>query len=86
MASFQDAASAVGSRLLDAIGKGPGFVTVAVLEITLAFTLAVQAKELSGFVAALGVVNAALYGGGAFKAHSDNKLAANGVTNGNVSH
>lgn len=85
--NFKDTISSAASSALQAVGKGPGFVAVGVLEVILAFVLAVQAKDLSGFVAALGVVNTALYGAGAFKAHSDNKFAAsNGNGNGTLAN
>jgi hypothetical protein len=60
--------------LLPAIGKGPGFVAVALLEVIITAILAWRAIDLTSYALALAAINGPLYGAGAWKAHSDNSV------------
>ncbi len=61
------------SGVVRALGKGPGYVALAVFETILGFALALrQPDALDGFALVLGAVNVAVYGGGAVNAFAKN--------------
>lgn len=59
-------------QLLLALGKGPGFLALAFVEVGLAALLVYNGFVLDSFVLALGAINVPVYGSGAAKAWSDN--------------
>jgi hypothetical protein len=67
------------SELVQLLGKGPGYVALAVAELGVGAWLAARGADLSGFALVLGAVNAGVYGGGAWKVAAE---ARNGGGNG----
>jgi hypothetical protein len=64
------------------LGKGPGYVLVALLEVAVACVIAHLGKDLSGLAYVFGAINVPFYGTGVWKAMSDNKATVLGGTNG----
>jgi hypothetical protein len=59
--------------VIQLLGKGPGYVALAVAELGVGAWLAARGADLSGFALILGAVNAGVYGGGAWKAAAEAK-------------
>ena len=73
MANFMEAC-------IKAAGRGAAYIALAVVEVLLAYHLALTKSEaLTGFATVLGVVNAAVYGGGMVKAAAEARANGNGV-------
>ena len=60
------------------LGKSPGFIVLALVEVVLAVTLIYIGKDVGYLPAIYGAINVPVYGAGAWKASSDNKVIANG--------
>jgi hypothetical protein len=61
------------NNLIQLLGKGPGYVALAVAELIAGTWLATRGSDLSGFALVLGAVNAGVYGGGVMKAMAEAK-------------
>ena len=59
--------------LLQKLGKGPGMMALAFTEVILAYFLSQGGTDLTGYALVLGAVNVPVFGGGAWKAHSEAK-------------
>ena len=59
-----------------ALGKGPGYVLVAILQVLVAAVAAHFGKDLTGLSLVYGAINVPFYGTGVWKAMSDNKVVA----------
>ncbi len=55
------------------LGKGPGYVVVALFEATAGVVLACLQVDLTGFAAVLTAINVPLFGGGAVKVWAQSK-------------
>jgi len=62
-------------QLTVAMGKGPGYVLVAILQVLVAAVAAHFGKDLTGLSLVYGAINVPFYGTGVWKAMSDNKAA-----------
>lgn len=58
------------------LGKGPGYVLVAMIEVGIAAIVAHFGKDLTGLSLVYGAINVPFYGSGVWKAVSDNKAAS----------
>jgi uncharacterized membrane protein len=74
--------SIISGVLPDVLGKGPGFVAFGLVQAGLIAYLLAHGVEGSGIGMAFTPLNLGLFGAGAWKAASDNRVAANGAAHG----
>ena len=72
------------STFLISLGKGPGFILVALGEVLVGGVCAYLGKDLIGLSAVFGTINVPLYGAGVWKASSDNAAATAQVVRDNA--
>lgn len=61
------------SEIVSALGKGPGFLLLALIEVAITAILLAKGIDGTGIAAALGAINIPVYGGGAWKAAAEAK-------------